>query len=129
MLGGLRPKPDFLDFNLGLRLARLTILLGLLVKKLSKIKHSDYRRFCLWSHFYQIQVSGFGYGSRLIDRHDAFIFTVRVDQADFRHPNSLVYPVVRCADVVHLSKSVRAARRRLASIIPRDGNGGQSGLW
>lgn len=94
MIGGLGPQADFLDLDLGLRLARFALLLGLLVQELPVVEDPADRRNRVGCNLDQVEVGLLGDAQRLVDGDDADVLPIRADQAYFREPDLLVDAVL-----------------------------------
>ncbi|GAB3228074.1 hypothetical protein GCM10027535_33240 [Mycolicibacterium hippocampi] len=80
----------FLDDGLLLVLARLACLLGRLVLELAVVHDLADWRLGVRCYFDEIEIGVRGDAECIFDAHDAYLFTARSDQANFRYADALV---------------------------------------
>ncbi|BBY76939.1 hypothetical protein MPRF_38380 [Mycolicibacterium parafortuitum] len=80
----------FLDDGLLLVLARLASLLCRLVLELAVVHDLAHRRLGIRGYFDKVEIGIRGDAECIFDAHDAYLFTARSDQADFRYADTLV---------------------------------------
>ncbi|BBX83093.1 hypothetical protein MAUB_09660 [Mycolicibacterium aubagnense] len=80
----------FLDDGLLLVLARLALLESRLVLELAVVHDLANRRLGAWRNFDKVEIGVCGDAEGIFDAHDAYLFTVRSDQPNFRYSNALV---------------------------------------
>ena len=90
----LRPKTDFLHFDLGLGSARFPLLLGLFIDKLTKVQDSTNGGIRIRCNFYQIHTSLLGNFERFTQWDDAVVIAVRANQAYFFNADTFIDPIV-----------------------------------
>src|SRR5665647_918702 len=116
LLGGvvmrvdLRAELDLLDDRVDLVLAGFPLLDGCLVLELAEVHELGDRRFCHRGYLDQVEVRLSGQSQRILDAHDADLFTIGANQPHFRDPETVVD--TRFADVVLLSLSIKGDHRQ-----------------
>ena len=80
----------FLDDGLLLVLARLALLVCRLVFELAVVHDFAHRRLGVRGYFDEVEIGIRGDAECIFDAHDAYLFTARSDQANFRYANALV---------------------------------------
>lgn len=90
----LRSKPDFFYLNLGLRFPGFAIFLCFFIEEFAVIEHPAYGRVGVRGDLYEIQIGLLCQSEGFIDGYDAFVFSVRVDEANLSGANLFIYPKV-----------------------------------
>ncbi|GAS98097.1 uncharacterized protein RMCC_5062 [Mycolicibacterium canariasense] len=115
MIVDLRPQLLFLDDGLLLVLARLALLECRLVLELAVVHDLANRWFGVRSYFDKVEIGVDGDAERIFDAHDAYLFTTRSDQADFRYANALVDAGLSADGASYVVFSSTTVGRRRAS--------------
>ena len=80
----------------------LFLSFGLLESELAIVDNISHRRLCLRRNLYKVKITGGGSVQCLLQFHNAELFTVRINHADFLITDFLVDLQFLAADVKHL---------------------------
>jgi hypothetical protein len=92
VITGLWPDLDLFDLKRGLLLFGFLLFFGLLVLEPAVVHDLTDRWFRVGRNLYEIEAMIIGFGQGLMNRKNADLISVRINQANFPYPDILIDP-------------------------------------